>query len=96
MCPSFLLITTDQHQAGGLGCYGNPSVLTPHLDRLAAEGVRLTRTYVNHPLCMPSRATLLTGRYPRAHREVPQRLLERLLQELVRTEHRTPPAESYA
>src|ERR687892_182684 len=68
MPPSFLFITTDQHRADGLGCYGNPVVRTPHLDRLAAEGVRLTRAYVNNPLCMPSRATLLTGRYPRGHR----------------------------
>lgn len=66
--PSFLFITTDQHRADCLGCYGNPVVRTPHLDRLAAEGVRLTRAYVQNPLCMPSRATLLTGRYPRAHR----------------------------
>jgi arylsulfatase len=65
---NFLFITTDQHRADGLGCYGNPVVRTSHLDRLAAEGVRLTRAYVNNPLCMPSRATLLTGRYPRSHR----------------------------
>lgn len=68
MKPNFLFITTDQHRADGLGCYGNPYVRTPHLDGLAAGGVRMTRTYVNNPLCMPSRATLLTGRYPRSHR----------------------------
>lgn len=68
MRPSFLFITTDQHRADCLGCYGNPAIRTPNLDRLAAEGVRMTRAYVNNPLCMPSRATLLTGRYPRAHR----------------------------
>ena len=39
--PTFLLITTDQHRADGVGCYGNPYVRTPHLDRMAAEGVRL-------------------------------------------------------
>jgi arylsulfatase len=65
--PNFLLITTDQHRADGLGCYGNPHVHTPHLDRLAQGGVRIERAFVNQPLCMPSRATLLTGRYPRSH-----------------------------
>ena len=68
MRPNFLFITTDQHRADDVGCYGNPLIQTPHLDRLAADGVRLTHNYVNNPLCMPSRATLLTGRYPRSHR----------------------------
>lgn len=65
--PNFLLISTDQHRADGVGCYGNPYVQTPHLDRLADGGVRVEQAFVNHPLCMPSRATLLTGRYPRSH-----------------------------
>lgn len=65
---NFLFLTTDQHRADGLGCYGNPFVQTPHLDAIAAEGVRLSRVYVANPLCMPSRATLLTGCTPRAHR----------------------------
>lgn len=68
MQPGFLLITTDQHRTDGLGCYGNPFVSTPHLDRLAAEGVRLERAYATNPLCMPSRASILTGCWPRAHR----------------------------
>lgn len=66
--PSFLFITTDQQRADTLGCYGNPVIQTPHLDRLAATGMRLERAYVNNPLCMPARASLLTGRYPTAHR----------------------------
>ena len=68
MRPNFLFLTTDQHRADGVGCYGNPFVQTPHLDALAADGVRLDRAYVNNPLCMPSRATILTGRYPHSHR----------------------------
>jgi arylsulfatase A-like enzyme len=68
MPPNLLLITTDQHRADGLGCYGNPAVRTPNLDRLAREGTRFNRAFVNNPLCMPSRATLLTGRLPRSHR----------------------------
>lgn len=66
--PHLLLLTTDQHRADCLGCYGNPVVRTPHLDRLAREGVRFTRCYVQNPLCMPSRATILTGLYIRGHR----------------------------
>jgi arylsulfatase len=65
--PNFLLLTTDQHRADGLGCTGNPHVHTPNLDRLANSGVRVEQAFVNQPLCMPSRATLLTGRYPRSH-----------------------------
>jgi len=64
---SFLCIVTDQMRGDHMGCAGNPVIRTPHLDRLAAGGVRFTRAYVNNPLCMPSRATLFTGLTPRAH-----------------------------
>ena len=63
-----LLIMTDQQRADTLGCAGNEAISTPHLDRLAAEGTRNARAYVQNPICMPSRATLFTGRYPRSHR----------------------------
>lgn len=66
--PSFLFISTDQQRADCLGCYGNSVLQTPNIDSLAAAGVRLDRAYVTNPLCMPARATLLTGRYPEAHR----------------------------
>ena len=65
---NILFITTDQQRADCLGCYGNPLLRTPHIDRLAHEGARFNRAYVNNPLCMPSRATMLTGRNPRSHR----------------------------
>ena len=65
--PNVLWLTTDQHRYDALGCAGNPVVRTPNLDRLAAEGVRFTRSYVVNPVCMPSRATMFTGRYPRVH-----------------------------
>jgi arylsulfatase len=66
--PNVLLIMTDQQRADTLGCAGNTVIQTPHLDRLAREGTRCARAYVQNPICMPSRATLFTGRYPRSHR----------------------------
>ena len=63
-----LLIMSDQQRADTIGAAGNEVIKTPHLDRLAAEGTRCARAYVQNPICMPSRATLFTGRYPRSHR----------------------------
>lgn len=65
--PNFLFIITDQHRADHLGCYGNAVVRTPHIDRLAASGTRFERFYVATPICMPNRATLMTGRMPSLH-----------------------------
>ena len=65
--PNFLLIITDQHRADHLGCYGNSVVQTPNIDRLAAAGSRFDRFYVATPICMPNRATLMTGRMPSLH-----------------------------
>ncbi len=65
--PSFLCFVTDQQRVDHLGCAGNPVLRTPSIDRLAAEGTRFTRAYVNNPLCMPCRATMFTGLTPRAH-----------------------------
>lgn len=62
--PNILFILTDDHRWDGLGCYGNASIRTPHLDRLAREGARLDRFYVASPLCCPSRAAFLTGLAP--------------------------------
>jgi arylsulfatase A-like enzyme len=50
-----------------LGCAGNDQIITPHLDQLANEGVRLTSFYVTWPACTPSRGSLLTSRYPQRH-----------------------------
>ena len=62
--PNVLLIVSDDQGYQDLGCYGATDVKTPRLDRLAAEGARLTSFYVSWPACTPSRASLLTGRYP--------------------------------
>ena len=62
--PNVLLIVSDDQGYRDLGGYGGPEIKTPHLDRLAAQGVRLTSFYVTWPACTPSRGSLLTGRYP--------------------------------
>jgi arylsulfatase A len=62
--PNFLVLLCDDLGYGDLGCYGHPMIRTPHLDRLAAEGVRLTDCYSASPLCSPARCGLLTGRTP--------------------------------
>ena len=61
--PNILFIFPDQHRGDAMGCAGHPSVITPNLDRLASEGVTFNRCYTNAPLCMPARASLMTGKY---------------------------------
>ncbi|WP_339926181.1 sulfatase-like hydrolase/transferase [uncultured Cyclobacterium sp.] len=62
--PNILLIISDDQGYHDLGSFGNKDILTPYLDQLAAEGVRLTNFYVTSSACTPSRSGLLTGRYP--------------------------------
>lgn len=62
--PNVVLILADDLGYGDLSSYGHPIIRTPRLDRLASEGMRLTSYYAGAPLCTPSRAALLTGRYP--------------------------------
>ncbi len=65
--PNFLFIVTDQHRADHLGCYGNGVVKTPNIDGIAAEGTRWNRFYVANPICMPNRASIMTGRMCSVH-----------------------------
>ena len=62
--PNFIIIFADDLGYGDLGCYGHPSIRTPHLDRMAAEGMRFTDFYSAAEVCTPSRAALMTGRLP--------------------------------
>ncbi|MXX03677.1 MAG: sulfatase-like hydrolase/transferase [Gemmatimonadetes bacterium] len=63
--PNVILCICDQLRAFEVGCYGNEVVRTPHLDRLATEGVRFETAVSNNPVCMPARSCLLSGQYSR-------------------------------
>src|SRR4029079_9130633 len=65
--PNLVFILTDNQGAWTLGCYGNPDIRTPSIDRLAAEGIRFTRALSSNPVCSPTRATFLTGLLPSQH-----------------------------
>jgi arylsulfatase A-like enzyme len=62
--PNVLLVLVDDLGYGDLGCYGSKEVRTPHVDKLARDGVRLTDCYAAAPVCSPTRAALISGRYP--------------------------------
>ena len=67
MPQKILFIMCDQLRYDYLGCTGHPHIRTPNIDALAARGVRFDRTYVQSPICGPSRASFYTGRYTRSH-----------------------------
>lgn len=65
--PNILFILADQHNAKVLGHKGHPQVKTPHLDALAASGVRFDRAVAQNPICTPSRTSFMSGQYPHNH-----------------------------
>jgi len=67
MAKNILFIMFDQLRWDYLSCYGHPSLQTPNIDRLAQNGVRFDRAYIQSPLCGPSRMSAYTGRYPSSH-----------------------------
>ena len=86
--PNILLIVSDDQGYPDLGCIGTKPIRTPHLDRLAAEGVRATSFYVAWPACTPSRGALLTGRYPQRNG-----LYDMFRNDMVNYGHRYTPEE---
>ena len=62
-----VFIMTDNQGAWTLGCYGNPDIRTPNIDRLAEEGIRFSNAYCVNSVCSPSRATFMTGLIPSQH-----------------------------
>ena len=65
--PNILLILSDNHPADLLGCYGNDEIHTPHLDRLAQQGIQFKQTFSVNAMCSPCRASILTGLMPSQH-----------------------------
>ena len=61
--PNIVVIMADDLGYGSLGCYGSKEIHTPNIDRLAATGMRFTDFHSNGPMCTPTRAALMTGRY---------------------------------
>src|SRR5690606_12799059 len=73
--PNIIFILSDDIAQGDLGCYGQEKIATPHLDRMAAEGMRFTQAYSGTSVCAPSRSSLMTGLHMghcpiRANREI--------------------------
>jgi len=66
--PNILIIHADEHRIDYLGAYGNADIKTPHIDGLAADGVRYDNSFCPFPVCTPSRYSLLCGQYVHEHR----------------------------
>jgi arylsulfatase A-like enzyme len=79
--PNIVLIMADDLGYGSLGCYGSPTIKTPQIDQLAASGVRFTDFHSSGTVCSPTRAALLTGRYPQRCTWVPDEQLSPVFRE---------------
>lgn len=90
--PNLVLILADDLGYGSLACYGSKQIRTPHLDRLAASGMRLTDFHSSGPMCTPTRAALMTGRYPQRCAWVP----DEDLSPVFRDQRRGNPAQRWA
>jgi len=66
--PNIVMVFIDDMGWGDLGCYGNPDIQTPNIDRLAAGGIMFEQFYVASPICSPSRVAVTTGQYPARHK----------------------------
>ena len=86
--PNVILIVSDDQGYPDLGCIGTKAIITPNLDRLAAEGVRATNFYVTWNACTPSRSSILTGRYPQRNG-----LYDMIRNDMVNYGHRYTPEE---
>src|ERR1043165_4888208 len=62
--PNIVFILADDLGYGDVGCFGQTKIRTPNIDRLAAEGIKLTSHYSGHNVCAPSRCVLMTGKHP--------------------------------
>ena len=65
--PNVIVVLADDHATQAVSCYGSGLNATPHIDRLAREGMRFDRCYVTNSICGPSRACILTGKYSLAN-----------------------------
>src|SRR5919107_2735163 len=74
--PNIVVIMADDLGYGDVSCFGAKDIRTPNLDRIAAEGIRFANWHANSPVCSPSRASLLTGKYPQ-HAGIPEILFSR-------------------
>jgi arylsulfatase A-like enzyme len=87
--PNFIFILADDLGYGDVGCFGSKIIKTPHLDRLATEGVRLSQFYSGNTVCAPSRCALMTGKhmgnaYIRGNGEIPLRPRDTILPEILK------------
>jgi len=90
--PNIVLILADDLGYGSLGCYGSKEVRTPHIDQLAAGGTRFTDFHSNGAMCTPTRAALMTGRYPQRCKWVPDEELSPVFRE----QRKANPAQRWA